>query len=85
MSWPWPITEQDSKPAPVPTEGARRWTAGTTINDAIEAWRDNGWDDLSPKTARHYESIWRVHIKPTIGAAQIASLGTYDVERYYRP
>jgi integrase len=77
------IAEQDAKPAPVPEE-PRLWTGTTTINDAIEAWRVNGWDDLSPKTARHYESIWRVHIKPTIGRRRIASLGTYDVERYYR-
>jgi integrase len=77
------IAEQDSKPAPMPTE-ARLWNGGTTINDAIEAWRDNGWDDLSPKTARHYESIWQVHIEPTIGRHRIASLGTYNVERYYR-
>jgi integrase len=77
------MAEQDAKPAAVPTQ-ARRWNDTTTVNDAIEAWRDNGWDDLSPKTARHYESIWQVHIKPAIGRRRIASLGTYDVERYYR-
>src|SRR5204863_252264 len=60
------------------------WGATTTVNDAIAAWRDNGWDDLSPKTVRHYESLWRVHIEGSIGRRRIASLGTYDVERYYR-
>jgi integrase len=77
------VAEQDARPAPVPDE-PRRWSGTTTVNDSIEAWRDNGWDDLSPKTVRHYESIWRVHIEPTIGRRQIASLGTYDVERFYR-
>jgi integrase len=77
------VTEQDTKPAAVPEERVR-WGPTTTINDTIEAWRDNGWDDLSPKTTRHYESIWRVHIQTTIGRRRIASLGTYDVERFYR-
>ena len=77
------VAEQDSRPAAVPEQPAK-WGPATTVNDAIEAWRDNGWDDLSPKTSRHYESIWRVHIAPTIGRRRIASLATYDVERYYR-
>ncbi len=77
------VAAQDAAPAPVPEERVL-WGVTTTINDAIAAWRDNGWDDLSPKTVRHYESIWRVHIEPAIGRRRIASLGTYDVERYYR-
>jgi integrase len=77
------VAEQDSQPAAVPEQPAN-WGPATTVNDAVAAWRDNGWDDLSPKTARHYESIWKVHIAPTIGRRRIAILGTYDVERYYR-
>lgn len=77
------VTSQDAAPASVPEERIL-WGVTTTVNDAIAAWRDNGWDDLSPKTVRHYESIWRVHIEPTIGRRRIASLGTYDVERFYR-
>lgn len=50
----------------------------------IAAWRDNGWDDLSPKTVRGYESTWRVHIRDGIGRRRIAALGTYDIERFYR-
>lgn len=65
-------------------EEPTRWGASTTINNAIAAWRDNGWDDLSPKTARGYESTWRVHIEKSIGKRKIASLGPYDIERYYR-
>jgi len=77
------VTVQEAEPAPVVDE-PKAWGPSTTINDAIEAWRDNGWDDLSPKTARHYESIWKVHIEPSIGRRKIATLGPYDVERYYR-
>ena len=77
------VAEQDSQPAAVPEQPAN-WGPATTVNDAVAAWRDNGWDDLSPKTTRHYESIWKVHIAPTIGRRRIAILGTYDVEHYYR-
>lgn len=77
------MAEQDASPAPV-VEEPRLWGPTTTVNDAIAGWRDNGWADLSPKTVRHYESIWRVHIERTIGRRRIASLGTYDVERFYR-
>ena len=77
------VATQDAEPALIP-EAPAAWGPATTINDAIAAWRDNGWDDLSPKTARHYESIWRVHIAQTIGRRRVASLGPYDVERHYR-
>jgi integrase len=50
----------------------------------LEAWRDNGWDDLSPKTSRRHESAWEVHIRRSIGRRRIASIGPYDVERYFR-
>lgn len=77
------VAEQEARPVP-PMEAPREWGSSTTVNDAIAAWRDNGWDDLSPKTARHYESIWRVHIEGCIGQRKIATLTTYDVERFYR-
>lgn len=77
------VAEQDATPAPVPEE-PRRWGSTTTVNDAIAAWRDNGWEDLSPKTVRHYESVWKVHIEGAIGRRRIATLSTYDVERFYR-
>jgi integrase len=44
----------------------------------------NGWDDLSPTTARRYEGVWRVNIRDSIGRRRIVSLGPYDVERYFR-
>lgn len=37
-----------------------------------------------PKTARHYESVWKVHLSSSIGRRKIASLSPYDVERFYR-
>jgi integrase len=77
------VAAQDAAPAPVPEEPTV-WGPATTVNDAIRAWRDNGWDDLSPKTVRHYESVWRVHIEPAIGRRRIAGLGPYDVDCYYR-
>jgi integrase len=77
------VATQDEMPAPVPEEPVR-WGPTTTVNDAVIAWRDNGWEDLSPKTRRDYESTWERYIKPSIGTTRIASLSTYEVERYLR-
>ncbi len=57
------VAEQEARPALVPET---KWGPNTTVNDAIAAWRDNGWEDLSPNTRRHYESIWKVHIEGSI-------------------
>nr|WP_276975030.1 site-specific integrase [Ferrimicrobium acidiphilum] len=77
------VSEQEAKPAPI-VETELKWNSTTTINDAIVAWRDNGWADLSPATTRRYESIWKVQIKDSIGRRRIASLSSYDVEKYLR-
>jgi integrase len=70
---------------PVPSSpGDRRWGTTTTINEAIDGWRTNGWDDLSPSTTRRYESIWKMHVEHSIGQRQIATLSPYDVEQYFR-
>ena len=60
------------------------WTDTTTVNDAIEAWKQNGWQDLSPTTVRHYQELWDKHIKRSIGRREIAQLNPYEVERYLR-
>lgn len=78
------VTEQESVPAVVPDEAARNWGPSTTINEAIAGWRDNGWRDLSPSTTQRYQSLWAVHIEPTIGRRKVASLGPYDIELYLR-
>lgn len=78
------VLEQDLNPEVVPDEASRPWGPTTTINDAISGWKANGWDDLSPVTARRYESVWQVHIHDTIGKKRIASLSPYDVEKYLR-
>ena len=38
---------QFDEPVAIVTE-ATKWNGRTTINDALSAWRDNGWEDLSP-------------------------------------
>ena len=68
------VAEQEAKPAPA-VEEPKRWGPSTTVNDAISAWQANGWEDLSPRTADHYESVWRVHISQSIGRRKIATLG----------
>ncbi len=78
------IVKQDQAPARVPDDAQRQWGPTTTFNDAIAGWRENGWQDLSPTTAQRYESIWRVHIRDTIGCRRIESVGPYDVERFFR-
>jgi len=77
------VVAQEEAPAPVPEEPVR-WGPTTTINDAITAWRDNGWEDLSPKTTRGYEEIWQRYVVDSIGQRRIASLNAYDVERFFR-
>jgi integrase len=77
------VWEQEAKPAPI-VETELKWNSTTTINDAIVAWRDNGWADLSPSTTRRYESLWKVKIKDSIGRRRISSLSSYDVEKYLR-
>ncbi len=75
---------QDVEPELMPEPETRSWGPSTTVNDAIEGWKRNGWDDLSPVTARRYENVWNVHIKKTIGRERIARLTPYEVERYFR-
>ncbi|MHB8329909.1 MAG: tyrosine-type recombinase/integrase [Acidimicrobiales bacterium] len=60
------------------------WGPATTVNEAVEAWKANGWADLSPTTRRRYEGAWAVHVRDSIGRKPIASISSYQVERYYR-
>ncbi len=78
------VSGQDAAPAAVPEEGRGTWGPTSTINDALAAWQANGWEDLSPSTTRRYESLWNVHIRDEIGRRRIASLSSYDLERWYR-
>lgn len=78
------VVAQEEQPQAVPSDTSRRWGPTTTFNDAIEAWRENGWDDLSPMTARRYDGVWRTHIKDSFGRRRIASTGPYDVEQFLR-
>jgi len=78
------IAEQESSPATIPREEARSWGPTTTINQAIEGWRANGWADLSPKTVRGYEEIWERYVRDTIGPKRIAMLNAFEVEQYFR-
>ncbi|MGP0107473.1 MAG: tyrosine-type recombinase/integrase [Acidimicrobiales bacterium] len=77
------ITEQETKPAAIP-EPSPQWGPTTTVNDAITAWKANGWSDLSPNTASDYETVWTLHIQKSIGRRRIASLTPFDVEQYLR-
>jgi integrase len=77
------VLEQSREPgqgAEIPLD----WGRSTTINDAIAAWQENGWDDLSPTSQRRYETSWRVHVRDDIGRSRIVSLTPYEVERYFR-
>jgi integrase len=78
------VLAQDFEPEIAAEPETHSWNLTTTINDAIEGWKQNGWDDLSPVTSRRYENVWSVHIKKTIGRERIASLTPYEVERYFR-
>jgi len=78
------VAMQEIEPQAPPEEETRAWGSKTTINDAISGWRENGWEDLSPKTARNYQSSWDNHIATSIGRRRISTLSTFDVEKYLR-
>lgn len=78
------VVAQDFEPEVPPEPETLSWNQNTTVNDAIEGWKQNGWDDLSPVTVRRYESVWKVHIEKSIGKQKIATLSPYEVERYFR-
>ena len=78
------VVAQEETPGAVPDERSRPWGPSTTFNGAIAGWRDNGWDHLSPLTAKRYEGVWRVHIRSEFGRREIANTGPYDAERLFR-
>jgi integrase len=78
------VTDQADEPSRIPRQQEVMFGPSMTLNMAIEAWRHNGWQDLSPSTTQRYESIWSKHVKRTIGRRHITSLGPYDVELYLR-
>ena len=75
--------EFESTAQPSPDESTL-WGVRTTFNDAISAWKQNGWQDLSPKTVSDYESLYRLHIKDRIGSKRISATGVFELEAYFR-
>ena len=73
--------ESSSQPSP---DESTLWGARTTFNDAILAWKQNGWQDLSPKTVTDYESLYRLHIRDKVGRKPIAKIGVFELEAYFR-
>ena len=78
------VAAAEDEPVPPPVVEAPRWNVRTTINDAIQGWKDNGWEDLSPSTVRRYENMWMKHVHGSIGNERLATLSPYDVEKYFR-
>jgi integrase len=78
------ITAQEVEPGPIAEENIGMWGPTTTVNDAIAAWQQNGWEDLSPSTTQRYDNLWKVHIRTGIGRRRIATLTPYELERWYR-
>lgn len=83
------VAEQERSLAAMPSPAApspptRPWADQTTINDAIEGWKCNGWQDLSPNAVRGYEGVWARHVRSSIGTCRIAEITPYEVEQYFR-
>lgn len=78
------VAGQDKEPERLATRAEAAWGPTTTINDAIEGWRQNGWADLSPNTVRGYQGVWDRHVRKSIGKRRIASLSPYDIEQFFR-
>ena len=79
------VTAQEEKPQRPRRQEEQAWGPTTTINDAIEGWKRNGWQDLSPNTVRGYEGVWCRHVRESIGTRRIATLSPYDIEVLPRP
>lgn len=77
------LLENESSPVPTP-EAPQEWGKATTVNDAVAAWKANGWEDLSPKTVIGYESVWHRYVEKSIGRQRISALNAYEVEKYFR-
>jgi len=78
------VAAAENEPVPPPAVEAPRWSERTTVNDAVQGWKDNGWEDLSPSTVRRYENMWVKHIDGSIGQQRLNTLSPYDVEKYFR-
>ena len=78
------VAVAEDEPVPPPVVETPRWSDRTTINDAVQGWKDNGWEDLSPSTVRRYENMWMKHVHGSIGNERLATLSPYDVEKYFR-
>ncbi|HZD66692.1 MAG TPA: tyrosine-type recombinase/integrase [Acidimicrobiales bacterium] len=78
------VADQGTEPERPVHQQERSWGPGTTINDAVERWRRNGWQALSPNTVRGYEGVWRRHVRDSIGRRRITDLSPYDLECYLR-
>ena len=78
------VAAAEDEPVPPPVVETPRWSDRTTVNDAIQGWKDNGWEDLSPSTVRRYENMWMKHVHGSIGNERLATLSPYDVEKYFR-
>jgi integrase len=78
------VAAAEDEPVPPPVVEAPRWNVRTTVNDAIQGWKDNGWEDLSPSTVRRYENMWMKHVHGSIGTERLTTLSPYDVEKYFR-
>ena len=77
------VSEVRTAPEPV-LEAQSQWGPDTTLNAAFEAWKQNGWQDLSPSTIKRYESIWSARIADSIGRTKISKLGSYELEAFFR-
>ncbi|MGA2211464.1 MAG: hypothetical protein ABSH30_17760, partial [Acidimicrobiales bacterium] len=65
--------------AAIAEPGPVEWGPLTTVNDAIEGWKRNGWQDLSPNTVRGYQGVWDRHVRASIGTRRIATLSPYEL------
>jgi integrase len=59
--------------------------AGTsaTFAELSERWLQLATADLSPVTVRNYRNLLKNHIIPALGALQVTSIHTIDLDRHY--
>ncbi len=56
----------------------------TKVNQALDMWEQQKWDDLSPSTTRRYKSLIKVHIRPGVGSLVIRNATPLQFEKFFR-
>ncbi|MHB8430316.1 MAG: hypothetical protein ACYDDZ_07265 [Acidimicrobiales bacterium] len=75
------VAAAEDEPLPPPVVEALRWNLRTTVNNAIEGWKDNGREDLSASTVRRNENMWMKHVHGSIAGYRAGQRAVREFEQ----